>query len=178
MSRSAGLTVGLVPSSTFGPCPKIVALARSGAAQSVTRTIAATNGGIASVNVTGINIDRVVPAVGVAGVTGGRTYFIEAPNAVVLGATRCRASRRVTSREQSTAVGSTTSRSPLTGPGVQPPARCRPTRRTTHSPARRRGHSAAFHQTGDQRWALGLPIDRAMLSHRLWSTGVEVGHVL
>lgn len=60
-------------------CPKAVTLTRTGAAQAVTRTIGATNGGVATVAVTGIDIDRGRPSVHVAGVTPGGTYFAAAP---------------------------------------------------------------------------------------------------
>jgi hypothetical protein len=55
-------------------CPSPVRLTRSGAGQSVTETIAAVDGGVATVVVSPINIDRVAPTVTVEGVTPGGTY--------------------------------------------------------------------------------------------------------
>ncbi|MBO9520018.1 MAG: Ig-like domain repeat protein [Nocardioidaceae bacterium] len=56
------------------PCPAPVVLATSGAAQSVTRTILATDGGVAMVAVSGLHIDRTVPRVRVTGVRNGGVY--------------------------------------------------------------------------------------------------------
>jgi hypothetical protein len=68
---------------TSGPlstaCPAPVTLSRSAAGQSVTRTIMATDGGAATVVVSGINIDRVRPVVRVTGVRAGATYFATGP---------------------------------------------------------------------------------------------------
>jgi hypothetical protein len=60
-----------------GPCPGAVTLRRNGAAQSVTRTIHGTDGGIATVVVSPINIDQTKPVVKVTGAKNGATY--EAP---------------------------------------------------------------------------------------------------
>jgi hypothetical protein len=60
-----------------GPCPGAVTLRRNGAAQSVTRTIHGTDGGIATVDVSPINIDQTKPVVKVTGAKNGATY--EAP---------------------------------------------------------------------------------------------------
>lgn len=62
-----------------GACPARVRLSRSGAGQSVTRTIMATDGGAATVVVSGINIDTVRPIVRVTGVRAGATYFATGP---------------------------------------------------------------------------------------------------
>jgi hypothetical protein len=67
------------------PCPLAVTFTRTAAGQSITRTIAATNGGMATVAVRGINIDRVAPSVAVSGVTNGSTYGGAAPTAKCVG---------------------------------------------------------------------------------------------
>jgi hypothetical protein len=56
------------------PCPRPVRLAKNGSDQSVSRSIAAADGGSADVLVVGINIDRKAPKVKVNGVKQGRTY--------------------------------------------------------------------------------------------------------
>ena len=56
------------------PCPSPVTLASSGAAQSVTETILAQDGGAATAVVNGINIDRGRPRLWVEGVTNGHRY--------------------------------------------------------------------------------------------------------
>jgi Bacterial Ig-like domain (group 3)/Putative Ig domain/Immunoglobulin I-set domain len=63
------------------PCPPPVRLSHDGAGQSVTRTITATDGGAATVTVSGINIDTVPPRVRISGVKAGATYFGSAPPA-------------------------------------------------------------------------------------------------
>jgi hypothetical protein len=60
-----------------GPCPGAVTLRRNGAAQSVTRTIHGTDGGIATVVVSPVSIDQTKPVVKVTGAKNGATY--EAP---------------------------------------------------------------------------------------------------
>jgi hypothetical protein len=55
-------------------CPDPVTLTKSKKNQSVTETIVATDGGTATVHLTGINIDRVKPTVKVTGVKKGHTY--------------------------------------------------------------------------------------------------------
>jgi len=60
-------------------CPGPVTLSRNGAAQSVSQTISAVDGGIATVSVTGIDIDRTRPSVSIGGLTGGAPYFAKAP---------------------------------------------------------------------------------------------------
>jgi hypothetical protein len=62
-------------------CPAGVRLARNGAGQSVTRTITATNGGAATVVVSGIDIDQTKPIVKLAGIHRGATYDGTAPKA-------------------------------------------------------------------------------------------------
>ena len=62
-------------------CPAAVVLGRDGAAQSVTRTVSATDGGMSTVTVRGINIDRSRPSVSVAGVRSGATYYGTVPKA-------------------------------------------------------------------------------------------------
>jgi large repetitive protein len=59
------------------PCPAPVTLSHNGAAQSVTRTIHATDGGIATVTVSPINIDQTAPVITVSPLRNGG-YF-EAP---------------------------------------------------------------------------------------------------
>jgi Big-like domain-containing protein/glycine rich protein len=63
-----------------GPCPKPVVLSRSAAAQSVTRTIRGTDGGIATITVSPVNIDRDAPVVHVTGLTNGATYDAPGPS--------------------------------------------------------------------------------------------------
>lgn len=70
-------TAGSAPLSPPG-CPAPVNLSSNGAAQSVVRTIQATDGGVAGVTVSPINIDRRAPSVRVKGVHRGTVY--EAPH--------------------------------------------------------------------------------------------------
>lgn len=60
-------------------CPRPVTLTRTGAGQSVTRTITATDGGAATVVERGIDIDRTTPGVRVLGIRNGRDYDGSAP---------------------------------------------------------------------------------------------------
>ena len=87
------VTVSFTCGQTSAPlaktCPGPVTLARNAAGQSVTRTIMATDGGAASVAVSGINIDTVRPVVRVTGVRAGATYFATGPVA------GCRAADRL-----------------------------------------------------------------------------------
>ena len=71
------------------PCPDAVMLRHQGAGQSVTRTITATDGGVATVAVRGIDIDLTRPKVSIAGPRDGATYGGSAPSA------RCVASDRL-----------------------------------------------------------------------------------
>lgn len=71
------------------PCPAPVRLARSGAGQSVTRTIEARDGGVATVTVSGINIDRSRPVVDVRGVRDHAVYEGAGPKPI------CKAHERV-----------------------------------------------------------------------------------
>ncbi|QIM21621.1 hypothetical protein G7075_11605 [Phycicoccus sp. HDW14] len=57
------------------PCPSPVTLSRNGAAQSVVRTVSATDGGVATAAVSGISIDRTAPTARVTGVRAGALYF-------------------------------------------------------------------------------------------------------
>lgn len=68
-------TAGSAPLSA--PCPSPVTLTKNGAAQSVSETITDADGGMDTVSVSPINIDRVPPLVGVTGAKDGATY--EAP---------------------------------------------------------------------------------------------------
>jgi uncharacterized repeat protein (TIGR02543 family) len=56
------------------PCPSPVRLTRNGGAQKLARTIRATDGGVATVNIAGINIDQSGPVVRVLGVRDRGTY--------------------------------------------------------------------------------------------------------
>lgn len=56
-----------------GPCPPPVTL-KDGAALSVTRTISARDGGVATASVSGINVDTRAPKVRLSGVKSGKTY--------------------------------------------------------------------------------------------------------
>lgn len=56
------------------PCPAPVVLSSDGAGRTVSRTIDAEDGGIATVAVTGINIDRTAPRVRVTGIRNGAVY--------------------------------------------------------------------------------------------------------
>jgi hypothetical protein len=67
-----------------GACPAPVHLTHSGAAQSVSRTITATDGGTRTV-VVRVNIDLVAPSVRVTGVKNGATYDGKAPAAQCVG---------------------------------------------------------------------------------------------
>ena len=60
--------------SLTGPCPAAVTLTRNGGAQSITRIIRAADGGVATLAVTGINIDRTAPSLRVVGVRDQATY--------------------------------------------------------------------------------------------------------
>jgi hypothetical protein len=60
-----------------------VTLKKNGAAQSVTRTIRNTDGGIATVTVSPINIDQVPPVVRVTGAKNGATYNAPGPARLV-----------------------------------------------------------------------------------------------
>jgi hypothetical protein len=68
-----------------GPCPNAVRFAANGAGQSTTRTIAATNGGVATVTVGGINVDHTAPSVKVTGIRNGAGYGGKAPTAHCVG---------------------------------------------------------------------------------------------
>ena len=61
------------------PCPRPVQLKANGAAQSATRTITAADGGVATLSVGGINLDRSAPSVKVTGIKNGAGYGGEAP---------------------------------------------------------------------------------------------------
>lgn len=60
-------------------CPQPVTLSGNGAAQSVSRTITAVDGGAATVSVTGINLDQTRPTVAITGVSTKTPYFATAP---------------------------------------------------------------------------------------------------
>jgi uncharacterized repeat protein (TIGR02543 family) len=84
-------------------CPAPVRLTRSAGGQSVSRTISAADGGVATVSVSGINIDRTAPAVWPPSVRNGATYLAQ-PAATcrstdaVSGVNSCKLTRRVAAR--------------------------------------------------------------------------------
>jgi hypothetical protein len=61
------------------PCPQPVTLSQNGADQSVTRTIHGTDGGIATVTVSPLNIDQTPPVLHVTGAVSGRSYDAPGP---------------------------------------------------------------------------------------------------
>jgi len=61
------------------PCPATVTVTHQGAARVVTRTISATDGGLATVSVS-INLDRTAPSVTVKGVRNGGRYARPGPS--------------------------------------------------------------------------------------------------
>jgi hypothetical protein len=61
------------------PCPAAVSLTHNGAAQVVSRTIKATDGGIRTVTVKGVNIDETAPSVRLTGATKGQRYLRPGP---------------------------------------------------------------------------------------------------
>ena len=63
------------------PCPHAVVLKHNGGGQSITRTVAASNGGMDTVAVSDVNIDRQGPSVHVTGVHSGKTYNGTPPKA-------------------------------------------------------------------------------------------------
>jgi hypothetical protein len=65
-------TAGSAP--LTAPCPAPVVVDRSAAAQSASATVLATDGGIATVNVSPINVDLQAPSLRVRGVRSGATY--------------------------------------------------------------------------------------------------------
>ncbi len=65
---------GSAPLSADG-CPAAVTLSDEGASQSVTRTVTAEDGGIATASVTGINIDTTAPQVSTLFATDGDRFF-------------------------------------------------------------------------------------------------------
>jgi hypothetical protein len=67
------------------PCPAPVTLTRNAAGQSVSRTISATDGGMSTVSITGINIDTVAPTLAVTGIRNGAIYYGTVPAARCVG---------------------------------------------------------------------------------------------
>jgi hypothetical protein len=63
------------------PCPAPVTLTRNRAGMSVTRTITATDGGAATVTVSGLNLDSRKPHVAVRGIADGALYAGRVPQA-------------------------------------------------------------------------------------------------
>lgn len=84
-------------------CPAPVRLTRSAGGQSLSRTIRAADGGVATVSVSGIDIDRTAPALRTPGVRNGGTYRAH-PAATcratdaVSGVGSCQLTRRVAAR--------------------------------------------------------------------------------
>ncbi|MEV5001413.1 Ig-like domain-containing protein [Nocardioides sp. LML1-1-1.1] len=82
------------------PCPAPVRIATDGAGRSVTRTIMASDGGMATVVVSGLNLDQRAPSVRVTGIRSGATYAGRAPAARCVasdglsGVASCRITRR------------------------------------------------------------------------------------
>jgi hypothetical protein len=64
------------------PCPHPVTLGKSAAAQSVSRTISDTDGGIAMITVSPINIDLKAPVVKVLGIKNGGAYDAPGPSKI------------------------------------------------------------------------------------------------
>ena len=62
-------------------CPRPVTLRHDGAGQSVTRTILSADGGVATVSVRGINIDRTAAKIAISGVHAGALYLGPEPHA-------------------------------------------------------------------------------------------------
>jgi hypothetical protein len=62
------------------PCPAAVRLTNNVAAKSVSRTIHATDGGTATVAVTGLSIDRTAPRVRITGISNTAPYFSAVPS--------------------------------------------------------------------------------------------------
>ena len=83
------------------PCPARVVLPRNGGAQSLTRTVLATDGGATTVVVRAINIDLVRPTVRVVGVGNGAVYFgvAPAPRCIATDALSGVASCKITTRK-------------------------------------------------------------------------------
>ncbi len=81
-------------------CPAPVVLSRSGAGQTISRSVVAEDGGVGTVVVAGIDIDRTAPRVRVGGVRNGATYNGSAPRPVCVasdslsGVWSCRISRQ------------------------------------------------------------------------------------
>jgi hypothetical protein len=69
-----------------GTCPAAVTLSGSGAGQGMTRTVTTIDGGVATVALGGINIDRVAPRVRITGATRGARYFASSPSVRCVGA--------------------------------------------------------------------------------------------
>jgi uncharacterized repeat protein (TIGR02543 family) len=92
------------------PCPNPVTLRRDGAGQSVTRTVTATDGGVDTVVVKGIDIDQRSPKVRVRGVRSGHTYTGAAPEPrcqatdALSGLARCTVRKRTTRTATGTLV--------------------------------------------------------------------------
>jgi YVTN family beta-propeller protein len=66
-------------------CPAVVTFRSNGAGRSLTRTIIATDGGVATVAVSGMNLDRDAPSVSVGRVRNGATYNATPPRATCVG---------------------------------------------------------------------------------------------
>jgi hypothetical protein len=94
-------------------CPEPVTLSADGGSQDVTETIAADDGGVATVSVTGINIDTTKPEVDALNVEEGDRFFSSAPEAgcsasdSLSGVLRCSASRTVEDKEVTYSVTAT-----------------------------------------------------------------------
>lgn len=81
-------------------CPAPVRISRQGAGMSLTRTVRAADGGVATASVSGINVDRSAPVVRIRGVRNGASYVGSPPRALCVardalsGVASCRVTRR------------------------------------------------------------------------------------
>ncbi len=108
-----GFVCRSAPARLVNGCPEPVTLSRDGGGQSVTRTIHASDGGVATVSVRGINIDRQAPIVRVAGVRPGAAFTGTGPTVRcaatdrLSGVASCVLSRQVT-HDRATGVATVT----------------------------------------------------------------------
>ncbi|NYE37049.1 subtilisin-like proprotein convertase family protein [Nocardioides cavernae] len=79
------VTFSCTPGSGVVTCPAPVTLSGDGAGQTVTRTVVASDGGVAAVTSAPVSIDRTAPVVRVTGVQEGRTYNGTVPEAACAG---------------------------------------------------------------------------------------------
>jgi hypothetical protein len=119
-----------------------VTFTEEGAGLAVTRTVVATDGGAATVALSGIKIDRTAPTVRVGGLRAGATYFVRAPGAECLatdalsGVAACSVTRARVGRR----VVVTATASDLAGNQAQSRLVARTTRIAISGAAMKRGH--------------------------------------